>query len=244
MKNILYAVLFLCTGLMYADAGPKFKDELKLFFYDNDRLLSLGEYKLLLLEKNGTGYDTINSRHSTADYWSQTTLQEGDSYYFLNLKHPKPLIIKLLYKNKEFESDLTDVGANKHILKFDIEGHRLKDVSPLFYVNLTSYFIMLAITLFIEILMAVVILRKRVTISTGKLALLVLAANLITHPLLWYVHSHYDVSILLLEIVVFFAEAIVYMKFTSVKRALIFSFAANLVSFIVGGICNFFVADL
>ncbi|ALM47898.1 hypothetical protein AMR72_02710 [Flavobacterium psychrophilum] len=76
MKHIFYVVLLFCTGFIYADAGPKFKDEVQLYFYENGKMLPLNNYKLFVLEEVGNIYDTINKRRTTADYWTVTNCRK------------------------------------------------------------------------------------------------------------------------------------------------------------------------
>jgi len=240
MKHIFYIVLLFCTGFIYADAGPKFKDEVQLYFYENGKMLPLNNYKLFVLEEVGNIYDTINKRRTTADYWTVTTLQEGEYNYYLNVKKSNPIIIKLLYKNNIYESNVINLNASKDVISFNVGVDRLEDISPLFYTSWAFYFAMFAITLFIEVAIGI-LCRKWFKLSKVQLVLLISLINIVSHPLLWYVHSHYDVNLLLLEILVVCAEALAFSRFTTIKLAFVFSFVANLLSFLIGGICSLFI---
>jgi hypothetical protein len=106
----------------------------------------------------------------------------------------------------------------------------------------TRFLISLLLTWVIEIPILLIFLKwvfKEKKNSIGHIILVGFLASALTLPYLWFILPTYinlNYYIYIGEILVFLIESLIYYKLLSIKlsRALIISFVANLVSFIVG----------
>ena len=251
MRRIyFFFILLFYSDFLFADAGPKIRHELYMFFYDHDKLIDTCSYKILILEKNNHAFDTVNNRKSTADYWQKTTLRESGGIYYLNLKNVKPFKIQISYEGKVIESGIITPNERNYLYKFDVENNRLKDISPIFYCSGSVYFIALVITLLTETAWGLLIFRIKkksfVNISKPKFVAVLLVINIISHPLLWYISSHSSVNIIIPEIIIFSFEAVLLYLLLKIKfgKAAGLSFGINCFSFIVGGIIKYMLIEI
>lgn len=248
-KIYFFFILLFHFDFLFADAGPKIRHELYMFFFDNNKPIDTSSYKILILEKNAQTFDTVNNRKSTSDFWLRTTLQESGGIYYLNLKHPKPFKIQLFYRGRILESRIITPNKRNYLYKFDVENNCLKDISPIFYCSRGVYFIALFITLLTELILGLLIFRIKKesfkNISKSKFIITLLIMNLVSHPLLWYIASHSSVNIIVPEIILFIFEAILLYWLLKIKfkKVLILSFCLNCFSFIIGGIIKYMLTE-
>ena len=106
----------------------------------------------------------------------------------------------------------------------------------------TKFLISLLLTLIIEIPVLLISLKYFFKDKKNSIAYIILVgfiASALTLPYLWFVFPPFiklNYYIYIGEILVFLIESLIYYKLLGIKisRALIISFAANLVSFILG----------
>lgn len=104
----------------------------------------------------------------------------------------------------------------------------------------TKFLVSLILTLLIETLILLVLLKIIAPkIKKLKIVLISILATSLTLPYLWFIFPNYLAYpnyIILGEIFVFLTEAIIYWRTLpiTIKKALIISFIANLLSLIVG----------
>ena len=248
-KIYFFFILLFYSDFLFADAGPKIRHELYMFFYNNNKPIDTGSYNILILEKDNQVFDTINNRKSTTDYWQKTTLQERDGVYYLNFKHPKPFKIQLFYQDRVIESDIITPNERNYLYKFDVGNDRLRDISPIFYCSGRVYFTALLVTLLTELILGLLIFRIKKesfkNISKSRFIITLLIMNLVSHPLLWYIASHSSVSIVVPEIILFVFEAALLYVLLKIKfkKALVVSFGLNCFSFIAGGIIKYMLVE-
>lgn len=244
-KILLLVVLLklLNTSLAFADATP-FKSTARVEFCFQKGKPFLADSIGIIVANAATGTaDTIFDCkdwycvHLNSQDELKLTRSVPDSFRVILISDGKATLSPLLYEN----------GLSSYYrLKVTDEG--IFDITPLFRTPYRNYFLALAVTILLELLVAWRYFSRR-RIPLRMLSNIILV-NLISHPILWLISANFTGFAwgnLVGEPMVVFAEAtLLYFlisKRLSLKQCFWLSLFMNLLSFFVGGLLYLIVAE-
>jgi len=242
LTKFVILILFFSSfiSILFSDASPRLNERPEIEFWkDGYRLESIDS--ILVITTLKSDILQIDTLYTDKEYqgFEKNRLWEHNGRIKIDLRTKiESYKIYLYQNNREYESEQLEYKGVRNFLRFILtdEG-RIENDHPLFYAEWDNYFKSLFITIILELILALILLRN-IRISKMKLILLIIIVNLITHPSLWFLNSHFNISIINLEIGVIISEVIIlaYCLKGKVKlRSLIvFSLIANLISWLIG----------
>lgn len=241
MFKQLVVLLTLISPLMtFADASPKFPDEVAITLYSEHRPFSKVD-SICALVYHPWGTDTATLHYSTAEYHLGATLRKENGAYIIHTRNDIESFKVILFVNgQRIESDSLQRFPGNAIfwLEKDADG-KLADRSPFLHEEWYKYFTSLFVTVLVEILLGLPFyFKNRAGRSPGNYMITLIALNILTHFSLWVIYSNAYVPLFFLELAVVFAESF-YWKFyfkRSVIKALLISLLINFASWIFGAI--------
>jgi len=244
MKLVTFIVLifslFVCD--LFSDASPRLNEKPEIEFWKDGNRLELID-SILVVTTIKSDILQIDSLYIDNEYqgFEKNRLWEHNGRIRIDLRTKiESYKIYLLYNNKEYVSEQLRYKGVRNFFRFILtdEGD-IENDHPLFYAKWFNYFKSLFITIILELILAFILLRN-ISISKIKLIFLIVMVNIITHPSLWYLNSHFNISIINLEIGVIISEVIIlaYLLKQKVKlrSLLVYSLSANLISWLVGAV--------
>lgn len=242
MKRVCFFVLFMMFHLLVlADMGPKFSESIVIRFYENGKRIESVDSIHVVVNGNDSAKAILH--YNTIAYHIGATLTDmGIAGYALNSGSIQTIRVFIRYKGKDYISETLKSYPGSSIYKFEVTPAGLRDNSQLFHSEWWIYIIALIVTLVLE--GSVLLLRKSWQKSVYSKPVFVagfIGINLLTHFSLWYVYSHFDISIFLLELIIILVEAVYWSIITGGKYgyAMLLSLFTNFVSWILGSIILF-----
>jgi len=243
--KVKYCLVFLCSLFALnamADAFPKLNTRSDIEFWkDGKRLVSIDS--ILFITTSGSNEAITDTLYIDKAFQGIDKNKLWEHNGIIRISLPTKIDtyrIVLIFNEKEYTSQQLEFKGVRNLFRFTLsKDGTIEDNHPLFFAKWLDYFKSLGITILLELLLALVLLRNA---KVGRIHLLVLiiAANLITHPLLWYIGSHFNLGSLFLETAVFIVEALFLSYFLREKAktstVLIYALIANLVSWSLGTI--------
>jgi hypothetical protein len=224
----------------FADTGFTFGNEIEFKFLRNGMTAGSPD-SLSVLYHDGSQTDTVFiGKHRTEHYQNWLRRFEDGVYNMDGYVHIQAFKIVVYFDSTRYEIPYMKVFGGRNYFIFEIQenGH-LKDKSPLFYVHWPYYFKALFLTILLEFIVVFLffwLLKDRL----WPFALTLAICNLLTHPMLWYICSHINISLTLLECMVAILETLVIWMFLKTKintwKIILISFTANFTSWFLGGI--------
>jgi len=237
MKQTKFVILLLFfssfISTLFSDASPRLNERPEIEFWkDGYRLESVDS--ILIVTKIKSDALILDTLYIDKEYqgFEKNRLWEHNGRIKIDLRTKiESYKIYLYQNNREYVSEQLEYKGVRNFLRFILtdEG-RIENDHPLFYAEWDNYFKSLFITLILELILALILLRN-IRISKMKLILLIVIVNLVTHPSLWFLISHFNISIINFEIGVIITEVIIlaYILKEKVKFRLliVFSLLAN-----------------
>lgn len=242
----LFLAIALTTVPTFADMGPKsdnsaefkilrngkdaFIDSIAVITYRNSSMLST-DTVWLERKRRGGPYSWLRILSNSKNYFVSSHLSI-DGFKII------AFIDSIRFESKQ----ISTLGDRRYFI-FDIQDNGgFKDSSPLFYRHWSEYFKALFLTIVIEALITLlfwVVIRKNAVLFL----LIQLLCNLLTHPILWYVESHFLADVLLSEAIIIVIEstilAIAFRKKIPIWASILIAVIANSLSWFMGGILMF-----
>ena len=238
----MLSLFILISNSCLADATPKFNPNPTLEFYLDGNKTKIDSILVKTYLKNSKSIDTLFFSKYRRDF-SQNVILQDDYGIKMDIRTPiDKFQLTIIQNNKLFNSEIISFKGDKSFLRFKLEKGKIKDDSPLFYAKWKHYFTSLFITISIEILVLLFLLRK-VNVDLKKIIILIILANLITHPTLWFIDSHFNTYNIILEIGVVVVEFLflsTLMSKISKINWLNIVLKINLFSWLIGGVLYFF----
>jgi hypothetical protein len=239
---IVLFILFNLPSNLFADATPKFNDRPVLEFWINDTKIQNIDSILIItiIESDTTKKDTLWLTKWRRHVAQNKVTQNHEQVRIDIRTQINEFKIQLLYNNKVYISNWIKYIGARSFFRFNLtQNGEIVENHPLFYVKWIDYFKSLGITLFLEILFAIIFFKQiRRNISISLIAIIV--ANSISHPVLWYIDSHININIFILELGVFFIESLILILFLrnrlKLKSILKLTLFANWISWWIGAI--------
>lgn len=238
--------------LLKADMTPKFSETFEIQFLDsNSKSIELDSFVVISnlgYKKDSACYPksfcslcSCKDENYTEKYWTGVTINKLFNTYevfchsfienFSLIVYSKSLTYRI--------NDIKNFSACK-IYKFQV-SNKLTDVSNILHNSWNNYLVYLLLTIFIEICVYSIYTRKdRSNIPLIQIIIL----NSITHYCLWFILSHSNISVLLMEFIVILIEFIFWYKVIDksnldYKYYMKLSIYSNLVSWLFGMIFSF-----
>ncbi|MCU0416204.1 MAG: hypothetical protein MUE33_03370 [Cytophagaceae bacterium] len=245
MKYIIY-LLFLLPLFSFADATPKFYNKIHFEIYTEEGKSITQPDSIVIFtnpcEDSAFVYTIYLDRAPRA--YSDLNLNFYKDEMFLLEKRELDFLKLSIWRNsKRYDSPWIVNSGQRSFYRFIArEDGKLYDDSPPFYTKVSEYWLAFVMTIFLEMLYFVWLNRK-LQLSLKKLLSVLLLVNVLSHPLLWWMHSHTDINILLLEIGIVFIESVIlficFSPLITYNKFFKWSLFSNLISWILGGILMF-----
>lgn len=252
MSRLLTIILLTTCLQTFGDTGPKHSESIFIKFSQNNNNDLFDS--IYIIVANGNYLDTaFLPPHTTAQYWGSPTLRKDNDHYKLfthgNIKSFKIITLKGREKIESSYivnypgSSIYFIDKVEKKLMVDRREIALIDNSPLLHQYWTDYLFALFLTITIEILLGLIFYYKNKTDQSLIPFIIFLALiNALTHFSLWFVYSHFYISLLLLEICVVIIEYLfwkIYFRIPT-KKAVLISIILNLTSWVIGAILTIF----
>ncbi len=247
-RHLLIIYILTSSLLSFADASPKFSDEVKITLYSQHRPFSKVD-SICALVFHSWGTDTAKLHYSTEDFHEGSTLRKENGSYLLHTHNSlQSFKVIIFVRGQRFESDSLQRFPGNVIFWLEkdigVNNSKLVDWSPFLHEHWYKYLTSLFVTLLVEILIGLAFYFKSKTNNTLKNYLITFVTlNLITHFSLWLIYSNAYVPLFFLELLVVAFECLYwkfYLKFSTTKAILI-SLLTNFASWTIGGILTFFM---
>ena len=234
-------ILFTLPLNLFADASPKLHDRLQIEFWENQNRVANFDSIWVLTELNdGQNTREILSLLPPKSYSDNSFTVYQSLFRIIAKKDVKTFQIFIRYKQKTYQSEQIRHWSGNSFYKFRFsENGQLENVTPLFSIRWIDYFKSLFLTVFLELLF-ISFFYVALSKHFSAYALFTLSVNLVSHPLLWLLSSHSNISIFYLELFVFLFEAGILLWFFAGKirtvKIITITFFANIFSWLVGGL--------
>lgn len=239
--------LILIIGLAYssvalADASPKLNPRIEVQFSKDGKTISKFDSIVCFVKYKSSEYeDTLTLFHSSARWWTIGGIkQRSNKNYNLELRSTvEYLKLKLIYSGVEFKSNRIYPISTWSYIIVDIENDKTLSLrKSLFYSKWSDYLSSFLITLLLELI--AIVFFKTMRGKFWKVTVRVLLANIVTHPLLWYLDTNFELNLAILELGVILIEFILLTlalsKGIKISSILAYVVTANILSWIFGGI--------
>lgn len=253
MGRLLTIILLTTCLKAFGDTGPKHSESISIKFLQNNNNNVLFD-SIYIIVANGNYLDTaFLPPHTTAQFWTQPTLRKDNDHYALfthgNIKSFKIItlkgqeIIESAYIVNYPGSSIYLIDKVENKFPDNRKETTLADNSPLLHQYWTDYLFALFLTITIELLLGLIFYYKNKT-KQNLIAFIIFLVliNALTHFSLWFVYSHFNISLLLLETFVVIIECWFWKIYfgISTKKAVLISILLNLISWVIGVILTFF----
>lgn len=246
---ILVILFFSISNLSFADTGFGPSNRIEFRFLKNNKSNPTIDSIAILTTNRSFSSDTLflhKKTHGRMHNWVSN--YSHSNLYFMDgrVKILKFKII-LFLDNKPYESTEINIIGDRKFFTFSIEENgTIVDRSPLFYARWSDYFKALFLTIFLELLIALLFF-KPLGKNLRRFILVQLICNLVTHPILWYLGSNTNFSFLLMEEIVALIETLalvlIFRKQASWWVVSILVLLANFISWSLGGIIMYIIAS-
>ncbi len=240
-KYLILIIGLVYSSLVFADASPKMNPRIEVHFSKNGKSISKFDSIVCFVKyKSSKTEDTLTLFHSTHRYWTIGGIYQINKNYNLELRSAVQYFkLKLFYNSEEYESkSIYPISTWSYIIVELNTDKKLSLNKSLLYTKWSDYLTSFLITLILELI--VIGFYKSIRGSFGKVSLLVLIVNIITHPLLWYLDTNFELNLIILEFGVALIEFIILSMFLSkrinIVSILSFVISANILSWFFGGI--------
>lgn len=244
MRIIFILLFLLCfqSIKIFADATPKFNDRPVLDFWNNGESLQQIDSILIIsvLESDTTKIDSLWLTKWRRHVSQNVVKQRNGEIIIDSRTRIKSFKIQLVFNNKKYASNWIDYIGSRSYFRFYLNPDGdIKENHTLFFAKWSDYFKSLGITILLEFLISFsffIQIRKNISISLLSLFI----ANIITHPILWYIDSHININIFILELGVFVTESLILIiflrKLLKIKSILKLTLFSNWISWWFGAI--------
>jgi hypothetical protein len=236
MRKLLIVLFSISRLISYGDAAPKFSDVIDIKIFNSRSILSEADSICALVDSNRLA----KLHFTTTEYWTGATLQKKNGYYAIHTpRYVSYFKIIVFIGSERFETENIHRYPGDNLYCFETDNGKLTDISPFFHEYWHNYFISLVITLIVEVLIGLIFFFKfKVKQTLQKFILTFILVNIITHFLLWYVYSNFDIYLIYLEIAVVLVESIYWKVFFRISyiKAFLISLLTNFASWLAGGI--------
>lgn len=253
MRQILTIILLSVCFQTFGDNGPKHSESISIKFSQNNNNNELFDSIYIIVANDNYSDTAFLPPYTTAQYWTKPTLSIENEHYKL-FTHGNINSFKIItFKGKDkIESDylINYPGSSIYFIDrvdnerlFNRKGTMLVDNSPLLHQYWKDYLFALFLTITIELFLGFIIYYKNKTDqSLITFIIFLILINALTHFSLWFVYSHFNISLLLLETFVVIIECLfwkIYFRI-STKKAIVISILLNLASWGIGAILAIF----
>jgi hypothetical protein len=242
-RHLLVIYILTSSLLSFADASPKFSEQVKIKIIDNKGQRPIIDSICVIVPGWKTQIATLH--YDTEQFWTGPTLDiEQNDYILFTHGDIRQIIVIVFVNSRKYMSTTLPryLGNESFILKLD--NDKLTDISPFFHSSWYSYFGSLFLTLLVEVLLGLIFFYKNQGDKTLNSYLLIfILVNIATHFSLWLVYSNAFIPLFFLELLVVTIEFVfwrIYLK-TSNLKAFLISLLTNFVSWTIGGILPLFV---
>ncbi|MFN8416615.1 MAG: hypothetical protein U0U66_09800 [Cytophagaceae bacterium] len=246
MRLVLNCLLFFLPLFTFADATPKFYNKILFEFYTENGM-PITQWDSVVVFTNpcedSAFVDTIHLNREARAYSDLDLNYYKEELFLLEKRKMDFFKLSIWIEGKLYSSPWIVNSGQRNFYQFIVRNDgKLYDDSPPFYAKVSEYWIAFLLTLLLEALYWIWLNRK-IKLPLSKLLMMLLVVNIVSHPLLWWMHSHTEINIILLEIAVMLLESVIFfIAFASnypYTKFLKWSFIANLISWWIGGILIF-----
>ena len=242
MKIIIVLLqLIIFSNRLFADASPKLNPRIDVEILNDNNTIEFFDSVVVIVKYQSDQYrDTLTTYTKTDVWWDKGGVDNySNGKININFRRKVDFFKLILIKEGElFESEYIYPIGSWSFLEFKLKNNLLIPNNNLFFTRWTDYFISLMLTVSIELLFLFII--KALRFNFKSVSFVVILVNLITHPLLWYVYTNNDVSIIPLEFIVMFIETLFVSFYLRSKieplNSSISIIMANFFSWILGGV--------
>jgi len=242
MKILLILILStICSTNLYADASPKLDPILNVEISNEDEILnSFDSIFVIVKYRNQVYLDTLTTYTNSFDWHNIGGISNSSKKNIrINFRRNVEYFnLFVIIKGQTYSSDTVFPISSWSFLEFLLKNDKLIINNSLFYTKWSDYFSSFILTIFLELL--IMLSFKAFKSNKKNVFFAVFIVNLITHPILWYIDTNYEVSIIMLEFFVTLIETLLISFYFKSKIEPITSstavILANLFSWLIGGV--------
>ncbi len=245
---IVFLLIILFPYISFADAAPKLDPKLEIEINaETGELIRFDTIIVFVQYQQRENIDTLTNFHKTGTWWETGGVSNFPAdRIIIHFRHEvKHFQLYIQNGSETYTSKFIYPIRSWSYLEFSAKNGELILNNNLFYTQWFNYFISLGLTIFLELL--ILLLFKQLRDQYKAVVLFVFNANFISHPLLWYLDTNFENSLILLEIGVILVEFSLLFWFFRNKMPfpilIIFILTANLFSWIFGGICYWIITN-
>ena len=242
-RHILIIYILSSSLLSFADASPKFSEQVKIKIVDDKGQRPIIDSICVIVPGMKTQIATLH--YDDTQFWTGPTLyiEQNDYILFTHSDIRQFIVIVFANSHKYMSTTLPRYFGNEvFVLKLD--NDKLIDISSFLHYSWSTYFGSLFLTLLIEVLLGLIFFYKNQGYKTLNSYLLTfILVNIATHFSLWVVYSHEYIPLFFLELLIVIIESAywkIYLR-VSYEKAFLISLFTNFISLTIGGILNLFI---